>query len=109
MRFLVFALILGFTWPATAQVAPGVPTKGPQGDTRPGPVCVWFAQKAGHDVNGYYEIVWQLEARVMAGVKLKDGQRVNCVMELGIQEFTLIQLTEPFNAGSEIYAIVPVN
>ncbi len=30
----------------------GVPITGPKGDTRPGPVCAWFAQKAGHDVYG---------------------------------------------------------
>jgi endonuclease YncB( thermonuclease family) len=87
----------------------GVPTTGPEGDTRPGPVCVWFAQKAGHDVAGYYEKVGAIGTRFMVGVQLNDGLRVNCVMELGLQRFTLIQLTEPFNAGSEIYGIVPIN
>ena len=38
MKFLVFALMLGLIWPATAQVMPGDPTNGPKGDARPEPV-----------------------------------------------------------------------
>ncbi len=101
MRFMAAALILGLVYPATAQVPPGVPITGPKGDTRPGPVCAWFAQKAGHDVYGYYERVVRVAPRILVGVKLQDGRRVNCVMLLGIDEFKLIQLTQPFTPGSE--------
>ena len=69
---------------------------GPDNDTRPGYVCAWFAKRAGHQVVGYYEEVMKIKDRVLVGVQIQGGQRVNCVMRLEKSRFSLIQLTQPF-------------
>jgi len=101
---MALTLLLIVAQPAAAQIS----IKGPKGDMRPGPVCAWFARQAGHKVIGYYNKVWQVRDRIMAGVKLESGRRVNCIMDLGLDRFTLVHLTDPFVPGSEAFEIVPI-
>ncbi len=84
MKFLVFALMLGLIWPATAQVLPGDPTNGPNGDARPEPVLelteapepflLFFAR-------GSDKLTAASEVTVVAAVK--------AARDLGVTEFAV--------------------